>query len=90
MFIKGKKAKHFRHCFIFGEGDNIFCVYHQTSYAKIQAIEKCREKCVSQDGYGFNIMSHNSFGFTCGWLTTDGLKTTLHVETFKNSYEMVF
>lgn len=92
MFITGKRADNFRYRFSYdSKGDNIFCCYACPSQAKIQALAECRKKCVSQDGYDFCIISYNTFGFTCGWLTLDDNgKTTLHVETPRNSYEMEY
>nr|DAG43276.1 MAG TPA: hypothetical protein [Caudoviricetes sp.] len=88
MHITGQRAERFRHCYLYDEGDNIFTLYARPSQAKIRAFEECRRKCAIQDGYNFCILSHNSFGFTCGWVTDDGERLTLHVETPYNSYEM--
>ena len=61
--------------------------YVSPSTAKIDAEFRCYNKMTRQCGFGFKIMSYNSFSFTCGWLTEDekGLQT-LHVETAENSY----
>ena len=64
--------------------------YESPSKAKIDAEFYCYNKMVSQAGFGFRIMSYNTFSFTCGWLTEseDGVQT-LHVETARNSYIIV-
>ena len=61
--------------------------YESPSKAKIDAEFYCYNKMVSQVGFGFKILSYNTFSFTCGWLTEseDGVQT-LHVETPNNSY----
>ena len=61
--------------------------YVSPSTAKIDAEFQCYNKMTRQYGFGFRIMSYNTFSFTCGWLTEDekGLQT-LHVETANNSY----
>ena len=61
--------------------------YVSPSTEKIDAEFYCYNKMVKQCGFGFKIMSYNSFTFVCGWLTEDetGLQT-LHVETANNSY----
>ena len=91
MFIRGKKAEHFRYTFKYDdEGTDIYDVYGSPSYAKVQAFENCRKKCAAQGGYHFCILSHNTFCFTCGWLTQENGVYILHVETPKNSYEMEY
>ena len=61
--------------------------YEKPSKAKIDAEFQCYNKMTRQCGFGFRIMSYNTFSFTCGWLTENetGLQT-LHVETANNSY----
>ena len=46
--------------------------------AEIWFIDQMRRK----SGDGFKILSFNTFGFSCGWITGDGLR----VETPSNSY----
>ena len=57
-------------------------VYGRYSSAKACAENECLRKMSDENGHGFKIMSFNSFGFTCGWLTSDGLR----VETPSGSY----
>lgn len=90
MFIAGKKAEHFRTRYIHAEGITIFDVYDYPSTAKMLAYKQCLEKCYSQGGYDFRIMSHNCQYFTCGWITGFSDETILHVETALNSYEMEY
>lgn len=91
MFIRGKKADSFCYRFTNGEGKDIFDVYERPSNAKVQAFEECRKKCAGMGGYNLGIISHNTFGFTCGWLTMDATgKFTLHVKTPNNYYEMEY
>lgn len=89
MYIRGKKADSFRNRFwYYNYGRDIFSLYAHPSQAKIKAFEECRDKCANQNGYNFCILSYNTFGFTCAWMTIDDEKKTLHVETPYNSYEM--
>ena len=91
MKITGKRADHFRYAFTYDCGETLFDCYKTPSAAKIEAYERCREKCYRQGGYNFCILSCNTFGFTCGWVTCQpSIGCTLHVETPKNSYEMEY
>ena len=90
MFITGKKAYYFRTRFIHAEGKTLFEVYDHPSMNKKLAYKQCLEKCYSQGGYDFRIMSHNRHCFTCGWTTGFSGETILHVETALNSYEMEY
>ena len=61
--------------------------YGHPSTAKIDAEFQCYNKMNKQAGFGFRIMSYNTFSFTCGWLTeSENGVQTLHVETASNSY----
>lgn len=90
MFIKGKKADYFRSRFSHAKEKTIHEVYANPSRDKIRAYEQCREKCYSQYGYDFRIISHNCNYFTAAWLTGVYDKNILHVETAYNSYEMEY
>lgn len=90
MFITGKKADYFRARYSYPEGRTIFEVYSHPSTAKQLAYKQCLEKCYSQDGRDFRIMSHNCQCFTCGWRTGFSDETILHVETRCYSYEMEY
>lgn len=62
-------------------------VYTTWSYAKENAYDWCMRKCNNMDGYGFRILSANTFQFTCGWLTeNENSEITLHIETASNTY----
>ena len=91
MKITGKRAEGFRLRFMYDEGNILYDVYRNPSAAKMQAFNRCREKCMEMGGYNFCILSHNSQIFTVGWITEDENGAhTLHVETAYNSYEMEF
>ena len=90
MYITGKKADYFRYHFTHAEGRTLYDVYSEPSKDKIRAYEQCREKCYSQFGYNFRVMTHSRQSFTCGWITGCFGKNILHVETLCNSYEMEY
>lgn len=90
MYITGKKADCFRYRFTHSEARTLYDVYRKPSENKIRAYEQCREKCSSQFGYNFRILSHTSQCFTCGWITGCFGKKILHAETLCNSYEMEY
>lgn len=56
--------------------------YGRFSHEKARAEKDCREKMTRENGHGFTITSYNTFGFSCGWKTADGLR----IETPCNSY----
>lgn len=56
--------------------------YTSCSHSKYIAERNCREWMAWEQGEGFRIMSFNTFSFTCGWRTAEGLR----VETSSNSY----
>lgn len=57
-------------------------VYTKCSTAKTRAEYECRAAMIDENGEDFRILSYNTFGFSCGWMTADGLR----VETPTNSY----
>lgn len=56
--------------------------YTKYSTAKACAERDCRRWMDQENGHGFKILSFNTFGFTCGWMTENGLR----IETPSASY----
>lgn len=56
--------------------------YNNYSCRKAVAENDCRRWMYQEAGHGFKILSFNTFGFTCGWITVDGLR----IETPAGSY----
>lgn len=56
--------------------------YNSYSCAKACAENDCISWMRQESGRGFKILSFNAFGFTCGWITDNGLR----IETPTNSY----
>jgi len=48
--------------------------YETYSSAKGQAEFLCKLTMKREAGEGFRILSFNTFGFTCGWITPEGLR----------------
>lgn len=57
-------------------------VYTNPSTAKTRAEIECLRAMIAEDGQGFKILSYNTFCFSCGWETAQGLR----IETATNSY----
>lgn len=77
-----KKAQGFIDSYNRATGTTLSDIYGSYSSAKAQAERECRERMAQVNGYGFRMMSGNSFSFTCGYRTDD----TLYVETSSNTY----
>lgn len=56
--------------------------YGRYSFEKGRAEALCKRAMINEGGYDYRILSFNTFGFTCGWMTPAGLR----VETACNSY----
>lgn len=56
--------------------------YGRYSFEKARAERWCKDQMTKENGYEFRIISFNTFGFSCGWLTAAGLR----IETPQNSY----
>ena len=56
--------------------------YGRYSYEKERAEQDCIRKMLDENGSGFRIIGFNTCQFSCGWMTSDGLR----VETACNSY----
>lgn len=79
-----QKAQAFINSYNRATGTTLSDIYSSYSSAKAQAERDCRERMEQLGGYGFRMMSGNSFSFTCGYRTDD----TLYVETSSNTYEI--
>lgn len=91
MYITGKKARYYVNKY-----ERIYNpltlddVYKSYSAAKCGAWEYCRYKCERMNGRRLTVLSHNSNFFTAAFEYThpDTGVLMLHVETYKNSYDM--
>ncbi len=69
------------------EGTFLNQVYDSWSNSKQYAWDKCFEEYSNTEGAdAFGICSHNTFSFSVSWFTPKGMR----LETFKNSYLVVF
>lgn len=59
--------------------------YNTFSTAKACAERECRRMMYNENGNGFQIISFNTFGFSCGWMVGENI---LRVETPQSSYEI--
>ena len=66
--------------------ESLWDCYGRFSSKKAAAENDCRAWCDDENGTGFKIMSYNTYSFTCGWMTADGLR----VETPCRSILVVF
>lgn len=74
-----KNANHY-------EGYELWDVYEKCSAAKRNAWEWCLNRCIEENGKGFHIVSHNTFGFTVAWEVENGVR----IETKDSSYLVLY
>lgn len=77
-----KQASSFINSFFASNHESLSDCYKSCSTAKTRAEYGCRKMMTNENGYLFRILSFNTFGFTCGWLTETGLR----IETPSSSY----
>ena len=77
-----KAAARFINAYRNSVNDCLADCYDSYSSKKGRAEYLCREQMKKENGHGFRILSFNTFGFTCGWMSNEGLR----VETPSNSY----
>lgn len=68
------------------EGYTLNEVYGKYSPAKYHAFVECVYMAQAENGKGFHICSHNSFGFSVAWEVENGVR----IETPQNSYFVAF
>lgn len=61
---------------------DIYDAYERPSVEKVRADSDCRKLCNREGGFGYMIISYNTFAFSVAWRTPEGLR----VETAQNSY----
>ena len=66
----------------YNEGYYLHEVYGSSSTAKNNAWDYCRQKCFTENGENFRIISHNTFSFSVAWEVEKGTR----IETAQNSY----
>ena len=77
-----KKGQNFIESYNRSRATSLSDCYGRFSTEKSRAERDCRRWMDDENGEDFRIISFNTFGFTCGWMTADGLR----VETACNSY----
>lgn len=77
-----KRAKRFIELLEKSEDIFLHDVYERYSQAKAIAWNHCFNECKHDGGLHFRILSHNTFGFTCGWIAPYGYR----IETPGNTY----
>ena len=87
-----KKNAAFKYAYDHSLYSSVNYAYDRPSDAKISAEKWCREKMHKMMGFGFRIMSFNTFNFTCGWLVENPETGVLElcVETSRNSYRFEY
>lgn len=91
MYITGKKARsyvnQYSHTYVPVTLDDVYKFY---SVAKRNAWEYCQRKCESMNGRRLTVLSANNMFFTAAFEYTHPNTGVLmlHVETYKNSYDM--
>lgn len=77
-----KRAENFVNAYNRSTDTTLRHCYGRYSWEKEHAEYDCRRKMDNENGFGFRILSYNTFQFTCGWVTSEGLR----VETACGSY----
>ena len=68
--------------------DSVRSAYRtRPSIYKEQAEQAIINRMQEEGGHGYRILSHNTFGFTCGYLLDDN---TLIVDTKDNTYKVIY
>jgi hypothetical protein len=65
-------------------------IYTTCSHSKYNAYESCFNKMINNNGYGFRILSYNTFMFTCAYLIEENDKRYLIVETPNHTIKILF
>lgn len=79
---KSKRAQRFIHALEQSEDMYLHQVYGRYSQSKAIAWNHCWNECLRDGGMHFRILSHNTFGFTVGWIAPYGYR----IETPSNTY----
>lgn len=60
------------------------------SNLKIQAENNIKKRMLDENGHGYKVLSHNTFGFTCGYLMdVSNITKLLTVDTRDNTYRIL-
>ena len=68
---------------------NIYQCYDKPSYFKVRAFNECKDACDACDGWGFKILSYNTFMFTIAYQYKKDGKTWLHYESDKSVRDFI-
>lgn len=77
-----KQASRLINSFFASKFGSLANCYKSYSTAKARAENACKRMMAQENGFEFRILSFNTLGFTCGWLTETGLR----IETPTGSY----
>lgn len=71
--------------------DSVLKVYGRCSAEKINAENDIKQRMINENGYGYKVISYNTFGFTCGYLQdVSNITKLLTVDTKENTYRVLF
>ena len=79
-----KKAEHFIYEYKNSNISSVRDFYKTCSCEKVIAEERIKNTMTKNGGYGYRILSANSFNFTCGYK----INNTLIIETSANTFEI--
>lgn len=79
-----KKAKHFINEYNNSYYYSVRDFYKTCSWEKINAENRIKSTMLENGGYGYRILSGNSFNFTCSYK----INNTLIIETSANTFEI--
>lgn len=68
----------------------IYHAYQKPSYSKLKAYNEIKQDYYNNKGYQFTLLGHNSSFFTCGYLIDIEDKTYLIIETYCNTYKILY
>lgn len=90
MYITRKKAREYVQRYLRTPYRNLQDCYAKPSWNKVKAWSDCVYKCERQGGKFVTVLDYNLSYFTAAWeyTHTDTGIRMLHVETYKNSYDM--
>lgn len=63
-----KKAYDFLRAYLRATDTSVLTAYGRCSTYKINAENEIRQRMLKENGHGYKVLSHNTFGFTCGYI----------------------
>lgn len=77
-----KRGQNFINAYNRSNYTSIYQCYTNPSWNKARAEYMCSEMMIKEGGNDYRVLSFNTFQFSCGWCTSEGLR----VETAAGSY----